>query len=58
MEILIPYQIEPYEFEIEELWDTDTEEVVDHVSPGKTGQTIKMKLPVKCENGWILRRKK
>jgi len=58
MEILIPNQIEPYEFVIEDLWDTETEERVDHVNPGKVGQSIKMKLPIKCENGWILRRKK
>lgn len=58
MEILIPNQIKPYVFTIEELWDTETGESVDHVSPGKAGQTIKMKLPISCENGWILRRKK
>lgn len=58
MEILIPNKIEPYVFEIEALWDTDTDEEVDHVSPGKAGQTIKIKLPIPCENGWIIRRKK
>lgn len=58
IEILIPNNIEPVEFKIEQLWDTETNEEVDHVNPGKTGQTIKMKLPIKCENGWVLRRKK
>ena len=58
MEILIPNQIEPYVFKIDKLLDSDTGEEVDHVSPGKAGQTIKMHLPIKCENGWILRRKK
>ena len=58
MEILIPNQIEPYDFIIQDLWDTETNEKVDHVNPGKLGQCIKMKLPIQCEDGWILRRKK
>lgn len=58
MEILIPKNITPVEFKIEKLWDTDTDEEVECVNPGKAGQSIKMKLPIKCENGWILRRKK
>ena len=58
MEILIPSQITPVEFKIEKLWDTETDEEVDCVNPGKAGQSIKMKLPIKCEKGWILRRKK
>ena len=58
MEILVPGDITPVEFTIEKLWDTDTDEEVDCVNPGKAGQSIKMKLPIKCENGWILRRKK
>ena len=58
MEILIPSQITPVEFKIEKLWDTETDEEVDAVNPGKAGQSIKMKLPIKCEKGWILRRKK
>jgi len=58
LEILLPNQIIPYEFIIQKLWDTETEEEVDFVNPGKLGQTIKMKLPIKCESGWILRRKK
>ena len=58
MEILIPSQITPVEFKIEKLWDTETNEEVEYVNPGKAGQSIKMKLPIKCEKGWILRRKK
>ena len=58
MEILIPGNIEPCVFTIEKLWDTDTDEEVDCVNPGKAGQSIKMKLPIECKNGWILRRKK
>ena len=58
MEILIPNNINTYEFKIDKLWDTETDEEVEFVNPGKAGQSIKMKLPIKCENGWILRRKK
>ncbi len=58
MEILIPNKLEGYEFTIENLWDSETGESVEFVNPGKSGQTILMKLPIKCEDGWILRRKK
>ena len=58
IEIIIPGQIEPKEFVIEKLWDAETDEEIDTVNPGKQGQQVKMKLPIKCEYGWILRRKK
>ena len=58
MEIIIPRKIEPVKFKIEKLWDIDTDEEIDTVNPGKLGQQVKMKLPIKCENNWILRRKK
>ena len=58
LEIIIPNKITPYEFKIEKLWDTETDEEVQFVNPGKAGQSIKMELPISVENGWILRRKK
>ena len=58
LEIIIPNRIEPEVFKIKELWDVDTEEKIDTVNPGKQGQQVKINLPIKCENGWILRRKK
>ncbi len=58
MEIIIPGIIKPKEFIIEKLWDADTDEEIDTVNPGKLGQKVKMLLPIKCESGWILRRKK
>ena len=58
LEIIIPGQIEPKEFIIEKLWDAETDEEIDTVNPGKQGQQVKMKLPIKGEYGWILRRKK
>ena len=58
LEIIIPNQIEPYEFTIEKLWDEETDEDIKEISPGVKGQKVKMKLPIKCEKDWILRRKK
>ena len=58
MEIIIPNKIEPIEFKIENLYDIETNEAIDAISPGVKGQKVKMKLPIKCENNWILRRKK
>ena len=58
LEIIIPGKIEPYSFEIKNLWDTETDESVQFVNPGKAGQSIKIELPISVENGWILRRKK
>ena len=58
LEIIIPYQIEPVKFKIEKMWDSETDEPIDHINPGRAEQCVKMQLPIKCENGWILRRKK
>ena len=58
LELIIPNQIEVEEFKIEELYDSETGEKIDCVNPGKAGQTVKMKLPVKAEENWILRRRK
>ena len=58
LEMIIPHQIEPIEFKIEQLWHAETEEEIQEVSPGVKGQKVKMKLPIPCEKDWILRRKK
>ena len=58
MEILIPYQLEPVQFTINNLWDYDTKEEIQAVSPGVKGQKVLMKLPMKCEKDWIMRREK
>ena len=50
--------IEPYKFNIENLWDSESDDEIDTVNPGKLGQQVRMRLPIKCEKGWILRRKK
>ena len=58
LEIIIPNQLEPLEFEIEKLWNDETDEEITEVSPGVKGQKVKIKLPIKCEKDWIIRRKK
>jgi len=58
LEIIIPNNIKTIDFEISNLWDSETGEEIDHVNPGKQGQTVKIKLPIEAKPGWILRRKK
>ncbi len=58
LEIIIPGQIDTYQFVIDKLWNSETNEEIPQVSPGKAGQTVKMKLPIKVEKDWIIRRKK
>ncbi|MBR3152841.1 MAG: U32 family peptidase [Clostridia bacterium] len=58
MEILIPGKLEPVKFVINKLWDIDTDEEINTVNPGVANQKVKMKLPIKAEKDWILRRKK
>ena len=58
LEVIIPGKIESKEFVIEKLWNAETDEEIDTVNPGKQGQQVKMKLPIECKAGWILRRKK
>ena len=38
--------------------NTNEVEEITEISPGVKGQLVKMKLPIKCEKDWILRRKK
>ena len=58
LELLIPEKLEPVKFKIEKLWDIETDKEIETVNPGKQGQQVKMKLPIECEENWILRRKK
>ena len=58
MEVIIPGKIEPVKFKINEMWDVETGESVDFVNPGRAGQSILMKLPKECKNGYVIRRKK
>ena len=58
LEIIIPNKIKPYEFKIEKLYNYDTDEEINEISPGVKGQKVKIKLPVECKKDWIIRRKK
>ena len=58
LEILVPYKLEPISFQIERLWDSETDAEIEFISPGVKGQTVKIKLPIKCDKDWIIRRKK
>ena len=58
LELIIPNNIEPVEFKINNLWDSETGEEIQCVNPGKQGQSVKMEIPANVRNGWILRRKK
>ena len=58
LELLIPKQLEPYVFKIEKLWDYETDEEIENISPGIKGQKVKIKIPIECDKDWIIRRKK
>lgn len=58
LEVLIPGKLEAYSFSIDKLWDSETDEEISQINPGKAGQTVKIHIPIKVEKDWILRRKK
>ena len=58
LEIIIPNEINTIDFRINDLWDSDTDEKIEFVNPGKLGQTVKLTIPHEVKQGWILRRKK
>ena len=58
LEIIVPNQLEPVVFKIEKLWNIEDDKEMVEVSPGVKGQKVKMRLPIKCEADWIIRRKK
>ncbi len=58
LEIIIPGTIDVFKFKIDRLWDAETDEEIESVSPGKKGQCVKIHFPIKCEENWIIRREK
>ena len=58
LEIIIPNEIKPYEFKIEKLYDVETGEEIEEISPGVKGQKVKIHLPIECKKDFIIRRKK
>ena len=57
MEIIIPGKIKPFEFKITNLWNYDTDIEIESISPGVKGQRVKIYIPYKCEENWVIRRK-
>ena len=58
LELIVPGEIEPKEFIVKELIDSETNKNIDFINPGKIGQTVKMNIPFKCEQGYLIRRKR
>jgi len=58
LDVMIPGTIEAHEFVIEELYDVQTKERIDHVNPGVKGQAVIIKVPYKMETDYVIRRKK
>ena len=58
LELIIPNEIKPQAFTIEELYDSETDKEISTVNPGKQGQTVILEIPFEVKKGWILRRKK
>ena len=58
LELLVPGKIEPVKFNINKLYDSETNEEIETINPGKRGQTVKLLIPCNVKEGWILRRKK
>ena len=58
LELIVPGQIEPVVFNINQLWNDETGEEIDTVNPGKAEQKVILKIPCKVEKDWIIRRKK
>ncbi len=58
LELIVPNEIKVQSFKIEKLYNSETEEEIQTINPGKTGQTVKMVIPFNVKKGWILRREK
>ena len=56
LEIMLPEKLEPYVFNIEKLYDVETDEEIYTVNPGVKEQKVKIKLPVDVKAGYIIRR--
>lgn len=58
IDVMLPGDINPHEFNIEELYDVNTKEKIDHVNPGIKGQSVIIKVPYNMNVDYVLRRKK
>lgn len=51
LELIIPNEIKPQEFAIEKLYDSETNEEISTVNPGKQGQTVILEIPFEVKKG-------
>jgi len=58
LELIVPGQIEPVIFNIDKLWNDETNEEIDTVNPGKAEQKVILNIPHEVQENWIIRRKK
>ena len=49
LEIIVPNKIDPVEFKITKMWDAETDEEIDFVNPGKSGQSVKIEYQLKLK---------
>ncbi|MBR6688674.1 MAG: U32 family peptidase [Clostridia bacterium] len=58
LDVMVPGDITPHEFNIEELYDSKTRERIDTVNPGVKGQSVIIKVPYNMDQNYVIRRKK
>ncbi len=58
LDVMVPGDITPHEFNIEELYDSKTRERIDTVNPGVKGQSVIIKVPYAMDTNYVIRRKK
>ena len=59
LEVLYTDKLDVGSFEIEELYDVDTNQEIPTINPGKKGQKVKIKIPFEnLKSGIVIRRKK
>ncbi len=58
LDVMVPGDITPHEFNIEELYDSKTRERIDTVNPGIKGQSVIIKVPYNMDQNYVIRRKK
>lgn len=59
LEVLYTDKLDVGSFEIEELYDVDTNQKISTINPGKKGQKVKIKIPFEnLKSGIVIRRKK
>ena len=51
LELIIPNEIKPQAFAIEKLYDSETNEEISTVNPGKQGQTVILEIPFEVKKG-------